>query len=200
MIMRLMFVLLSVALALPAGAADYSIDKTHSSVHFKVTHLVVSKVRGSFNNFQGTIDFNEEDITKSSVSVTIDADSIDTGNEKRDDHLRSADFFDVESFPTLTFKSTEVKKSGDGYVAVGNLTIRGNTHVVSLPFSINGPITDPWGNHRMGVEVEPVTIDRQEYGLTWSKALETGGLVVGNEVEIEIDVEAVRAKEEAPAE
>lgn len=185
------------AAALPVAAAEYTIDSVHSSVGFEVEHMVVSMVRGSFQTFEGAIALDENDLTKSSVEVTIDAASIFTANEKRDDHLRSADFFDAENHPKITFKSGSIRKDGEGYVAVGNLTIRGNTRLVELPFEIKGPIVDPWGNQRIGVQIEPVTIDRKEFGLMWSKALETGGLVVSDEVTIDLAVEAVAAKDEA---
>jgi len=118
-------------------------------------------------------------------------------NEQRDNHLRSADFFDVENHPKITFKSGSIKKDGQGYVAVGNLTIRGNTRLIELPFAVKGPIDDPWGNRRIGVDIEPITIDRKEFGLMWSKALETGGLIVADEVTIDLAVEAVAAETEA---
>jgi polyisoprenoid-binding protein YceI len=158
--------------------------------------MVVSTVRGSFGEFGGTIYLDGEDLTKSSVEVTIDAASIDTANEQRDNHLRSADFFDVENHPEIAFKSGSIKKDGDRYIAVGNLTIRGNTRLVELPFTVKGPIDDPWGNRRIGVKIDPITIDRKEFGLMWSKALETGGLVVGDEVTIELAVAAVSPKDE----
>jgi polyisoprenoid-binding protein YceI len=191
MLTRCGVLLVAVAAAAPAGAADFAIDPTHSSVGFKVDHLVVSKVRGSFGRFEGTIHLDPDDVAKSTVEVTIDAGSIDTANDKRDQHLRSQDFLDAENHPEITFVSTSVRQSGAGYVAVGDLTIRGTTRQVELPFVVKGPIKDPWGNERIGVQVEPIKIDRRDFGLTWSQALEAGGLVVGDEVEIEIEVEAV---------
>ena len=190
MFKRIIMTVLVGAAALPVAANEFTIDSVHSSVGFAVDHMVVSTVRGSFGDFGGTIYLNDEDLTKSSVEVSIDAASIDTANEQRDTHLRSADFFDVENHPQITFISGSVKKVGDSYVAVGNLTIRGNTRLVELPFTVKGPIGDPWGNRRIGVQIEPITIDRKEFGLMWSKALETGGLVVGDEVTIELAVAA----------
>jgi polyisoprenoid-binding protein YceI len=183
--------MLTAALALPAAAAEFTIDIAHSSVNFKVAHMVISKVRGSFQTFEGTINLDQEDIAKSSVHVTIEVASIDTANEKRDEHLRSADFFDAANHPQITFKSTSVRKSAEGYVATGDLSIRGTTHRVELPFTIKGPITDPWGSRRVGFEIDPIMIDRREFGLSWSQALETGGLIVGDEVDIELEVEAI---------
>lgn len=197
MMNRLFLTLAAVFAALPAAAGEFAIDTTHSSVNFKVNHLVVSKVRGSFQSFDGSISIDERDMTRSSVEVTIDVSSIDTANGKRDEHLRSPDFFDVQNHPEITFKSTAVRKNGSGYVAFGDLTIKGTTRQVELPFSINGPITDPWGGSRIGIEIEPITIDRREFGLTWSQTLEAGGLVVGDEVDIELEVEAVGLDGEA---
>ena len=188
---------LALAMALPGAANEFAIDTAHSSVGFEVPHMVISTVRGSFDTFEGTISLDENDLTRSSVEVTIDTATIYTANEKRDDHLRSADFFDVEKHPNITFKSHAVKKDGKGYVAVGDLTIKGTTRQVELPFEVKGPIVDPWGQRRIGVAIEPITIDRKDFGLTWSKALETGGLVVGDEVTIDLAVEAVRAESEA---
>ncbi len=197
MFKRIIMTALFAAAALPVAANEFTIDSVHSSVGFEVEHMVVSTVRGSFNEFEGTIYLDDQDLTKSSVEVTIDAASIFTANEQRDDHLRSADFFDVENHPKITFKSGSIKKDGARYVAVGNLSIRGNTRLVELPFAVKGPINDPWGNRRIGVEIEPITIDRKEFGLMWSKAIETGGLVVADEVTIDLAVEAVAAKTEA---
>lgn len=123
--------------------------------------------------------------------MTIDVASIDTANDKRDEHLRSADFFDAQKHPQITFNSSSVRDVPGGFVATGDLTIKDITRRIDLPFAVNGPITDPWGNTRIGVEIEPITIDRREFGLTWSQTLETGGLLVGNEVDVEIEVEAV---------
>ncbi len=191
--------LIALALALPAGAADFAVDTVHSSVGFKVSHMVVAKTRGSFPAFTGTIRLDEQDLAKSSVEVSIDVTSIDTANEDRDKHLRSADFFDVDQHPTMSFKSTRVEKKGDGFVAHGELTMKGVTKPVALPFTLSGPIDDPWGNRRLGVSVEPVVLNRQDFGLTWSKAMEAGGLMVGNEVTVEIELEAIEAKPAAPA-
>lgn len=195
---RVLITLIAVVLALPAAAADFDIDTAHSSVSFKVAHMVVSKTRGSFTDFTGTIHI-EDDVAKSSVEVTIDVNSIDTANEDRDKHLRGADFFDAENFPTMTFKSVEIKKLGSRYFAHGDLTIKGTTRRVALPFTITGRITDPWGNERIGIDIEPFTINRQDYGISFSKVLEAGGLIVGNEITIDIDVEAVKAKAETKA-
>lgn len=199
MFKRITLTVLAAAIALPLAAGEFSIDTAHSSVGFKVAHMVVSKTRGSFQDFGGTIRLDHNDITNSSVEVTIETSSIYTANEDRDNHLKSPDFFDVEHNPTITFKSGKIKKNGSGYIAIGNLTIKGNTRLVELPFEVNGPITDPWGNQRIGIEIEPITIDRQEFGLIWSKTIEAGGLMVGDEVTIELEVEAVQAKTDSGA-
>lgn len=175
-------------------AADkFTIDKTHSSVQFSVSHMVISKVKGTFNDFSGSIVYDDTDITKSSVDVTILVTSVDTKDEKRDEHLRNPDFFDAESFPEITFKSKRVEKSGDGFVVVGDLTMRGVTKEVSMPFAVAGVITDPWGNTRMGASAT-LEVNRQDYGVSFSKKLDNGGLLVGDDVGIEIEIEAVKAK------
>ena len=177
-------------------AADtFVIDGTHSTVGFKVTHLMVSKVRGHFDTFEGAIQLDPADTTKSSVEVSIDVASINTGNDDRDNHLRAPDFFDAEKYPKITFKSTSIEKTGDtSYIATGDLTIRDTTRKVALPFEMSGPVTDPWGNTRIGIEIEPVTIDRQDYGVSWSKAMDAGGVVVSDDVTLDLAAEAVQQK------
>ncbi|UCH84265.1 MAG: polyisoprenoid-binding protein, partial [Candidatus Latescibacterota bacterium] len=160
---------------------------------FAVKHMVVSKVKGEFNEYSGTILYDEADVTKSSVDVTIKTASIDTKDQKRDDHLRNPDFFDAETYPEITFKSKQIKKSEDGFVAVGDLTMHGVTKEITIPFEITGVIDDPWGNTRMGVSAE-LELNRQDYGVSWSQKLDAGGLVVGDNVEIEIEIEAIKAK------
>ncbi len=194
---------LAVLMALPAAAEEYSIDTAHSTVQFTATHMVVSKVKGFFRTVEGTIQYEPDQPDKSSVRVRIDAASIDTRNDKRDEHLRSGDFLDVQSHPDITFASTRVERSGDRWLAHGDLTIRGVTKPVTIPFKVNGPITDPWGNRRIGIEAEPITINRQDFGVSWNKTLDAGGLVVGDDVQIDLDVEAVAAGKttaEKPAE
>ncbi|NKB68333.1 MAG: polyisoprenoid-binding protein [Candidatus Latescibacteria bacterium] len=178
-----------------ADAAPYKIDQSHAIVGFKVTHMVVSKTAGKFNEFDATFEFDPDNLDKSSVMATIQAGSIDTNNEKRDGHLKSGDFFDVENTPTITFSSSNIVKDGDSYIAHGNLTLRGVTKHVELPFAVTGPISDPYGNGRLGVEAK-LTINRQEFGVSWSKTMDTGGLVVSDDVHIEIDAEFVHKKAE----
>lgn len=176
------------------AAERYEIDTAHTFVTFSIPHLGINSARGSFRDVTGTIVYDEKDITKSSVEVRIKTASIDTNNEGRDRHLRSADFFDVEKFPEMTFKSRRVERKGKGFVAVGDLTIKGVTKEVSMPFTLSGPVKDPFGGvSRLGVEAG-LTIDRRDFQITWSRVLDTGGLFVGNEVRIEIGVEAVVPK------
>lgn len=180
--------------ALPVLAADYSIDTSHSSVTFQIKHLAISKVKGAFTDFTGSFSYDPAKPEASSAVVVIQMASVDTGNEKRDDHLRNADFFEVDTYPNMTFKSTSVKMKNDeeGQVS-GNLTMHGVTKPVTLDLEINGMITDPWGNERVGASLSG-KIDRKDWGLTWSKAMETGGLVVADEVKISIELEGIKAK------
>lgn len=176
------------------GAAEtYTIDPVHSSVDFTVRYMMLSNVRGSFNTFEGNIVYDPEDITKSSVNVTIKVASIDTANEKRDEHLRNPDFFDAAAYPDITFKSTQVAKKGDGYVATGTLTMRGVAKTVSIPFDIVGKMKDMQGKTRLGVQGR-VKLNRMDYGVSWSRALDTGGVVVGEEVTVDLDIQGVQVK------
>ncbi len=171
----------------------WNIDTSHSGVHFTVRHMVISKVRGAFDRWQGVVDFDEQDPAKSKVSVRIEAGSINTREEKRDGHLRSPDFFDVEKHPELTFTSTRVEKlDGDEYRVTGDLTIRGVTRPVVLAVEHLGGGKDPWGNERIGFAAH-TTINRKDFGLNWNVALETGGVLVGDKIEIALDVQAVKA-------
>jgi polyisoprenoid-binding protein YceI len=171
----------------------YKIDKSHSEAVFQVRHLV-TKVRGRFDDFEGTVQVNEDRPELSSVDFVINTTSIDTNEKDRDTHLRSADFFDVEKFPHLTFKSTRVtKKSNESYDVVGNLTIRGVTKEITLPVTHLGKAKDPWGNERVGFESE-ITLNRKDYGLMWNAPLEIGGFLVGDEVRVSLSIQAVAQK------
>lgn len=170
---------------------QWVIDATHSNVEFSVRHLMIATVKGRFAGVNGTVVTDESDPTKTEVDVTIDAASIDTRMPQRDEHLRSADFFDVAAFPTLTFKSRKVVGAGDELKVVGDLTIRGVTREVVLDVTSNGRQTDPWGGQRAGFEATG-RIKRSDFGLTWNQALETGGVVVGDDVKLSIDVELVK--------
>lgn len=171
----------------------WNIDSSHSGVHFTVRHMVIAKVRGAFQRFEGRVELDEKNIESSKVSVRIDATSIDTREEKRDAHLRSADFFDVAKYPELTFESTKIEKAGDDrYRVTGALTIHGITKEVVLDAESLGFGKDPWGNERAAFQAQ-VSINRKDFGLTWNQALEAGGVLVGDKVDINLDVQAVKA-------
>jgi polyisoprenoid-binding protein YceI len=178
---------------LAQGPATWEIDSSHSSAQFAVRHLMVSTVRGEFSRVAGAVRLDEADLTRSSVEVTIDASTVNSREPKRDAHLRSADFLDVERFPAITFRSRRVLPAGHGRLkVVGDLTIRGATREVTL--DVEGPtpaIKDPWGNIKRGATAT-TRINRRDFGLTWNATLEAGGVVVGDEVAITIDVELVR--------
>src|SRR5262245_59382612 len=170
----------------------WNIDTTHTTVGFSIRHMVFSKVRGRFLKFTGAIQL-DDDVSKSWVEVTIDAASVDTGTAQRDNHLRSPDFFDVEKFPELRFRSTRVEDIGQGrFRVIGDLTIRDTTREVALDAEPAGRGIDPWGNQRVGF-VAKASIDRKDFGLEWNQLLEAGGVLVGDRVDIELDVQAVKA-------
>ncbi len=173
---------------------SWTMDPTHSSVEFAVKHMMISTVRGRFRKFGLTADVDPADLSKSKAEITIDVDSIDTREDGRDQHLRSADFFDVANHPTINFVSKRVETKGEGEVRiVGDLTIRGVTKEVSLKGEVSGPQKDPWGGIRMGLSAEG-QINRKDFGLTWNAALETGGFVVSDNVKMVIEAELVEAK------
>lgn len=174
-----------------AAAATYQIDPVHSQVEFTVDHLVVFKVNGAFNEYQGEIVADSASKSLTSAKAEIKVASIDTREPKRDGHLVSPDFFDAENHPLMTFTSKRVEGSGDDITVVGDLTIRGTTKEVTLKGSYRGENTDPWGNVRAGFSASTV-INRHDYGLSWNKALETGGFVVGDDVTIRLEVQGVR--------
>jgi polyisoprenoid-binding protein YceI len=178
---------------------NWNLDTAHSGINFSVRHMVVSKVRGRFTKFNGTVSLDEGDLTRSTVEATVDASSIDTGTAQRDDHLRSADFFDVERFPELRFRSTRIEKlGGDRYRLVGDLTIRDVTRPIELDAEYGGRGKDPWGNERVGFTAR-ASLDRKDFGLKWNQVLETGGVLVSDRVDIELEVQAVRAAVAAAA-
>jgi polyisoprenoid-binding protein YceI len=171
----------------------WQFDTSHSGIHFSVRHMVVAKVRGQFTKWSGTLSLDTDDLTKSSASVKIDAASIDTGEPQRDGHLRSADFLDVEKQPTIDFVSKRVTTSGKEKLSiVGDLTIRGTTREVTLDAEFAGRAKDPWGGERAGFSAS-TRIDRKDFGLTWNQVLEAGGILVGDHVDITIEVEAKKA-------
>ena len=174
--------------------SKWNIDTTHSGINFSVRHMVVSKVRGRFAKFSGSVELDEYDLTRSAVDVTIDAASIDTGTAQRDEHLRSADFFDVAKFPELRFRSNGIEKlSEDRYRVSGELTIRDVTREVKLEVEYGGQNKDPWGNERIGFFAK-TAVDRKDFGLGWNQVLETGGVLVGDRIEIELEIEGIKAK------
>lgn len=167
-------------------------DLVHSSIGFTVRHLVVSKVRGKFGRFTGSIRLDEHDLAATQVDVSIETASVDTGVEQRDNHLRSADFFDVEKYPAMTFKSTRVEPGKNGELHLhGNLTLHGVTRPVTLEVEYAGSQKDPWGGTRAGFSAR-TSLDRKEFGLTYNQLLETGGVVVGEKVDVDIEIEAVK--------
>jgi polyisoprenoid-binding protein YceI len=169
----------------------WNIDATHPTIGFSIRHMVFSKVRGRFLKYTGAIRIDDGDPAKSWVEVAIDAASIDTGTAQRDNHLRSADFFDVEKFPELRFRSTRVEEvGGDRLRVIGELTIRDTTREIALDAEPAGRGMDPWGNERIGF-VAKASIDRKDFGLAWNQLLEAGGVLVGDRVDIELDVQAV---------
>ena len=176
----------------PIPGGDYKVDPAHSIVGFAIRHLEINWVEGRFKDFNGMVHYDEHDVTKSTVEFTAKVESIDTGVAPRDKHLRTADFFDAEKFPEMSFKSTSVERKGkNGYVLNGDLTLKGVTKPVALPFTITGAIKDPWGNTRFGINAQ-TKINRRDFGITWGKALEGGGFDVGNEVTINLQLEAVK--------
>jgi polyisoprenoid-binding protein YceI len=171
----------------------WNIDSAHSGINFSIRHMVVSKVRGRFGKFAGNLDLDDADLTKSTLTVTIDASSVDTGVGQRDDHLRAPEFFGVEQFPELRFHSKRIERLGkDAYRVIGDLTIRDVTGEVALDVEYGGQGKDPWGNERVAFSAK-AAIDRTDFGLKWNQVLEAGGVLVGEKVQIELDIQAVKA-------
>jgi polyisoprenoid-binding protein YceI len=194
----LLFAVISLALAnvneSRAEAGEYMIDPDHSQVIFKVKHMGISTVTGRFDLIEGSYTFDDKDMSNSSVETTITATSINTNKQKRDDHLKSPEFLNVEKYPTITFKSKEIKKGdGEDFIIVGDLTINGVTKQVELDAEYGGKAQDPMGNERTAFTAE-TKIDRKDFGITWNKTLDSGGLVVGDDVKIELEVEGIRKK------
>jgi len=173
----------------------WTIDPSHTIVEFGIRHLMITTVKGRFGGVEGTIKGNPDDWTDAEVEVKIDAASVDTRNEDRDNHLRSADFFEVEKYPHLTYKSTKVTKTGENsYTIEGELTIRDVTKPVTLEAEYLGKAVDPWGNEKIGFSAK-AKVNRKDFGLTWNAPLEAGGFLVGDEVTIELEVQAAKAAE-----
>ena len=191
---------LVLAAPMVAFGAEYEIDSAHTSAQFAVKHMMVSTVRGAFSKVTGKVNIDETDLTKSSVEAVIDATTVYTREPKRDEHLRSPDFFEVAKYPTIIFKSTKVERASEqGLAVTGDLTIRGVTRPVVL--NVEGPtpdVKDPWGGAKRGA-VATTKVNRKDFGLTWNKALEAGGVLVGDDVDITIDLELNKKKDAAPA-
>ena len=185
---------MATATSVPASTTTWKIDPAHSSADFKVKHMMISNVKGSFSGITGTLQEDTADATRSSVEASIDIATISTGDPQRDAHLKSPDFFHQEQYPTMDFKSTKVEKKGEGeYRVTGDLTLHGQTKPVT--FEVEGPSApgkDPWGNTRIGLSAT-TKINRKDFGLSWNAALETGGILVGEDVQISLEVQFLKA-------
>lgn len=193
--MRTSILLVSVLLLVSVGAVHaetYAIDPSHSVVAFSVRHLMISTVRGSFSDFSGSFTYVKDRPDAWRVTAEIMTASVNTNDGKRDEHLRTADFFDVANHPTMAFESTRVETAGNGYKLHGELTMLGVTRPVALDLEIQGEATDPWGNARVAFSARG-KLDRRQWGMVWSQALDTGGLLVGNEVAIELEIQGIKA-------
>jgi polyisoprenoid-binding protein YceI len=181
----------------PAGAgaemARWDLDPDHSIIEFRVAHMVVSKTAGRFMDYSGVVEMDAEAQQFKTIEATINTASVNTNHEKRDAHLRNADFFDVEKHPAMTYKMKSYKKTGEGYTALGDLTLHGVTKEITLVGTFNGVSKDPWGNTRAGFTAEG-KVNRKDFGMVWNKTLDTGGFVVGDEVNIRLDIECIKAK------
>ena len=173
-------------------ASSWTLDASHTSVEFSVKHMMISTVKGRLAEVEGTVTVPGDTPASSSVKVSIKAASIDTRTEQRDQHLRSADFLDVEQFPTITFESTKIDGTKQAFSLAGNLTIRGVTRPITLDVTFEGQGKDPWGGTRMGFSATGA-FDRRDFGLVWNQALEAGGVLVSNEIKLHIDAQVVRA-------
>ena len=172
-------------------AGDYSLDVSHSRLGFSARHAMVTTVRGAFKDFEGTAHIDTANPADSTVALTIKADSIDTGVADRDAHLRSGDFFDVETYPEITFVSTGVERDGDDWTITGDLTVKGITKSIAVEFESTGSARDPFGNLRIGFEGH-TTLSRKDWGLTWNAALETGGFLVSDKIKLDFDISAIQ--------
>ncbi|MCP4363036.1 MAG: polyisoprenoid-binding protein [Chloroflexi bacterium] len=178
---------------------SWQIDSAHSHIYFTARHMMISKVRGQFESFTGTVNFDEENPTRTTVDIEADLDSINTQEEQRDNHLKSPDFFDVANYPLMTFKSTKVEQTGENKGKLhGDLTIRGVTKPVVLTAEYAGQAKSPWGTVSAGFSATG-NINRKDWGLNWNQALETGGFLVGDKIKIEIELELVKQPEAVPA-
>ncbi|KQV95314.1 MULTISPECIES: YceI family protein [Streptomyces] len=178
---------------LTALTGDYTIDASHSTIGFTVRHAMVTNVKGKFDEFSGSLHLDGGDPSASTASIDVKMDSIDTGSEDRDGHLKSADFFKIEEFPTMTFRSTKAEALGDeDYRITGDLTILGTTKPLTIDLEFNGAAKDPFGNERVGFEGK-AEIKRSEWGLTWNAALETGGVLISDKIKLSFDISAIKS-------
>jgi polyisoprenoid-binding protein YceI len=188
---------LALLLAWPSGGsaetARYNVDAEHSTIGFSVAHMVVSKTTGRFTDYAGFIEADPEALTVKTIEAVIKTASVDTHHAKRDAHLRGPDFFNADTYPTMTYKLKSYRKQGEEYVAVGDLTLLGVTKEITLTGHFNGLAKDPWGNTRAGFTARG-TLNRKDFGMNWSKAMDNGGLVVGDQVAITLDIECIKAK------
>lgn len=174
--------------------SKWMLDPAHSSVDFSVKHMMIANVKGTFNQFDATIEADPDDLTSASIELNIDLASVDTRNADRDNHLRSADFFNVEKNPKMTFTTTNIERKGEGeYNVTGNLTIAGVTKSETISVTYEGSGVDPWGNVKVGFTADG-SLNRSDYGLTWNSALETGGVLVGDKIKISLDIQASKAE------
>ncbi|MFM7015585.1 MAG: YceI family protein [Bacteroidota bacterium] len=192
---KIILSLVGAAIGFTASAqSKWNVDPTHSNVKFSVSHMVISEVEGSFTGFDGTLDAPGADFNNATINFSVNIGTINTNSEQRDGHLKSADFFDAAKYPTMTFKSTSFKKTtGNNYQLVGNLTIKGVTKKVTFDVTYGGTVKDPYGNIKAGFKAKS-SIKRMEYGLTWSTLTEAGGMVVGDDVAILLNIELAKAK------
>jgi len=180
-------------IAAKAETARWTIDPDHSLIEFRVSHMMVSKTTGRFLDYHGYVTMDASDKTFNAIEATINAASIDTDHDKRDAHLRNADFLDVSKFPTMTYTMKRYTKQGEKYSFIGDFTLRGVTREVTLVGSFNGFTQDPWGNSRAGFSAEG-TLNRKDFGMIWNKTLDNGGLVVGNDVQVRLEIECIKEK------
>lgn len=174
------------------NTTSWSIDPSHSNIGFKVKHMMFTNISGKFNKYEANIVTTGDDFSSAQINFSADVSSVNTQNEDRDNHLRSADFFDADQFPQLTFKSSSLSKNNDGtYELAGDLTIKGETRFVKFPAEFSGLMTDPWGNTKAALTVNG-SINRKDWGLVWNAALETGGVLVGDKVQFDIEVQLVK--------
>lgn len=195
LVIEIMFVLgMLFSCPVRAEMAKYGVDPEHSTIGFRVAHMMVSKTTGYFTDYTGFIEMDPDKMEVKTIEATIQTASVTTNHKKRDDHLRGADFFNVEKYPTITYKLKGYRKTGDSYAAIGDFTLLGVTKEITLVGDFHGVTKDPWGNMRAGFSAEG-NIYRKDFGMVWNKVLDNGGVVVGDEVLIKLDLECIKAKE-----